>query len=323
MNSLGKNIIKKLKGEFEDYYKKQKIIIKICTENYNCYKGKYQMNFINLIENIKKNKIENSKRINNVNMNDIRDNTDSKKNSHRKFFNTSNYKNKMNSIEITNVFPAKSKNSYEEIKINQFKSPIERLRKHINSDINSVNIVFSPIKKFKSRNVHLNANTINKFNESRTRPYSTLRKTTNNKDLNNSKKTYNFFYNDTNTKFTYLKYMKRDNHFSRQNFRLKKIKSEKRLPLRAESVRNKSINNTSKEKKYFEPILINNLNNNNNDDDFHRKIGNEIKNLKNKFCGSEKRMKYINKKIETHRNYESTIEIPLMIIRNVSLHSPK
>jgi CRP-like cAMP-binding protein len=340
LNSLGKNIMKSLKEEFEDYYKKQKKIIKVSIENYKNYKDKYQMNFINLIENMKRNKMENSKRANNVNMEEIRDNNDSKKNSHnsapykvRKFFNLSNYNNynnnKINSLDSTTSPPVKSKNLYEEIKINYFKSPIETSRKRINLDTNNSNSGLTLEKKSQQRNNNCSANKIihdTKNNENNNiRPYSSLKKTiySTHKGFLYPKKKLNFFNHDTNNNIIFLKQMKKDNHFSSQNFKLKKEKKKIRLPLTGKLIRNKSINNTSKEKNYFQPILINNLNNKNNCDFHGGKFGNSAKRLKNKFCQSEKRLKHFDKKTETNKNLESNLEIPLLIIRNVSFYSPK
>ena len=67
LNSISQTIITNLKNEFNDYYKKQRKILKMSIENYHKYKDKYQLSFINLIENIKKNKI-----INNINGNKVK-----------------------------------------------------------------------------------------------------------------------------------------------------------------------------------------------------------------------------------------------------------
>ena len=228
----------------------------------------------------------------------------------------------MNSIESTNALPIKQKNLYEELKNNQFRSPIETSRKNINSDISNSNTVFNLENNQRSRNFYLSTKKINQNNERKIRPYTSLQKNINYKDFDYSKKKFSPFYRDTKHNYVFLKQMKKDNHFSSQNFRLKKSNRKIRIPLTTKLIRNKSINNTRKENKYFQPILISNFNNNDNSY-FHKKVGKKVKILKNKYSQSVKRMKYYNKKIETHKNFESKIEIPLMIIRNVSLHSPK
>ena len=86
----------------------------------------------------------------------------------------------------------------------------------------------------------------------------------------------------------------------------------------------KSINSLeNKTKKLrFEPIYVKSK----NYAELNNNLGGKIKSLKNKFCQSEKRLKII-KNNENQKNYEtnneSNIEIPLMIIRNVSFYSPK
>lgn len=362
LNSISDNIIANLKEEFEDYYKKQRRIIKISTINYNKYKDKYQMSFINLLENMKKNKMENKKRANNVNINEIRDNNDKKKKTHnstpykvRKFCKVNNFDVKQNNIESSNIISMKSKNIYEDILINQLKSTTNTPRKFINSDINNSNSGTNLDKK--SRNNILNINNSNTiFNNNnidyKIRPYSSLNKNNSNNNnkmrLNFPKKKHDFFYDDNyvNNDILLFREIRRDNHFSNQNFILKKAKSKTRLPLASKNklMRNKSINNLKekiKEKKYFHPIFINNMNNpnnmkNQNNFEFLRKVGNKIKLLKNNYCQSEKKMKDYNtinsnstkdKNNETNKNYESNnetnLEIPLMIIRNVSFYSSK
>ena len=51
LNSIGKQIIPLLKEEFENYYITQKNILKSSLENFNKFKGRYKVNYANLIKN--------------------------------------------------------------------------------------------------------------------------------------------------------------------------------------------------------------------------------------------------------------------------------
>jgi CRP-like cAMP-binding protein len=82
LNSFNETIIYNLKMEFEDYYKNQTIILQNSYENYNKYKDKYQMSFINLLENLKQNKVKNNKQITNVKIDDIKTKSNIYENKH-------------------------------------------------------------------------------------------------------------------------------------------------------------------------------------------------------------------------------------------------
>ena len=118
--------------------------------------------------------------------------------------------------------------------------------------------------------------------------------------------------------------MKKDNHHSSQNFSLKLIRCKSNLALTTQNKlnKNKSIIDeleNKKRKKIFLPMYICDVNNS----EYIKKIGDKTKRLKNQFCQSELKKKSFYRKSETQKNYEPKIEIPLMIIRNISFFSPK
>ena len=332
LNSFTDNIIINLKLEFEAYYKKQKEIIKSFSENYSKYKDRYKMNFINLIENIKKNKLNNNKQINNISIDKIRTNYNMIKKKHYSspyksskycnLVNIYNYKLDTNRIDLSNKILMKYKNLFEEeLLFNDFKSSNETPRNFSKIDTKKVNTGIK-LDNFKSRNnkMDLNINDIyNKNNFKKIRPYSSL-SSKNFYNNNFQKKNFQFFYEETKDNNSHLKRKKRDNHFSRQNFKINK-KRKDLSNIKNKMVKNKSINNIT-EKKYFQPIY---LSNNKNYFELIKKKDN-INSFRNNYVQSErKRKKY--KDNETQKNIEETnesnYEMPLMIIRNVSFYDPK
>lgn len=61
INTFPKLILDNLRNEFFNYYENQKRIFKLWEENYEKYQNKYKIDFNNLIQNIKRNKIRNKK----------------------------------------------------------------------------------------------------------------------------------------------------------------------------------------------------------------------------------------------------------------------
>ena len=332
LNSFTDNIIINLKLEFETYYKKQKEIIKSFSENYNKYKDKYKMNFINLLENIKKNKLNNHKQINNISIDEIRTNYNMIKKKHYSspyrsskycnLVNINSYKLDTNRIDLSNKILMKYKNLFEEeFLFKDFKSSNETPKNFTKIDTKKVNTGIK-LDNSKSRNnkMNLNINDIyNKNNFKKIRPYSSL---SSKKFYNNNfrKKNFQFFYEETKDNNSHLKRKKRDNHFSRQNFKINK-KRKDLSEIKNKMDKNKSINNLA-EKKYFQPIY---LSNNKNYFELIKKKDN-INSFRNNYSQSERKFKKY-KNDETQKNFEQTnesnYEIPLIIIRNVSFYGPK
>ena len=338
LNSFNDIIVDNLKSEFESYYKNQKKIIKISCENYNKYKDKYQMNFINIIENLKKNKVENRKNINKINIEEIR----IIKNDIPKKQYSSPYKvtkfcdlstvngNKIqnNRLDSSNINTIKSKIIYDENRfLNQFKSTNDsHINFNNNLDINNSKFGFNYEKqKIRNNEISINNNIYYKNKDKNIRPYSSLYKNNNVNKYNLHKRNYKYFYEEESPYNVIPKKIKLDNHFSSQNFKINRKKPKTSLSKKRNKLnKTKSINSLeNKTKKLrFEPIYVKSK----NYAELNNNLGGKIKSLKNKFCQSEQRLKII-KNNENQKNYEtnneSNIEIPLMIIRNVSFYSPK
>ena len=350
LDSISSNIVANLKSEFIDYYKTQNRIIKTSSDNYNKYKTKYQMNFINLIENIKKNKLENNIRGNNVKLDELHLEKEKElqskdkiaspyknaKISKLKDFNNKNLQNNTNNnrIESAKLDILKVNNFNEEFpNIKNIKSSsIESHKKNFNSNNTSNPKIETNLQKRFSRNTNLNdninKNITNDFNNKKIRPYSSSLRIKNNFSPNITKNKINFFYKDNKTyNLRIINNMKKTinkNHFSYKNILLKENKQL--FPL---STKNKLNRNNSTidekwifdEKKFFKYIYEKNTN-------MVQKMGKKINFIKNNNSHSDKKnknkKKNESKKIDFNNNLDSNAyEIPLMIIRNLSYYSNK
>ena len=324
LNIFNENIIMNLRIEFEAYYKKQVSIIKNFNENYNRYKEKYQMSFVNLLENLKKNKSKNNKKINNISIDEIRVNYNMiKKKQYSSPYSTTKYchlvninNNKLNThrLESTNNnFQKKKETPF----FKDFRPSNETSKKLINIDINNTNSGIN-LDTYKSRNKKINMNFIKKISDINIRPYSSLNRVKYDKNIHILKKNFDYFNEDNSNNNSKIKSMKRDNHFSNQNFKL--MKKQKNLFIKSKNkmIKNKSINNITN-KKYFQPKLIAT---NKNYLELNRNKGN-INIFKKNYTYYE-RNKTNYKRNEIQKNIEhSNNEIPLMIIRNVSFYGSK
>ena len=75
INTFPKLILDNLRNEFFNYYENQKRIFKLWEENYEKYQNKYKIDFNNLIQNIKRNKIRNKKILSDMNLSELATNT--------------------------------------------------------------------------------------------------------------------------------------------------------------------------------------------------------------------------------------------------------
>lgn len=335
LNSFNKTIVANLKNEFSSYYKKQKEILKVSTNNYNRYKDKYEMNYINLLENLRRNKVKNRRNMNKINMDEIRINYNmiepkqySSPYKDIKYFKLTNINNLLqkNNIESSNTNLIKAKNINNELPYFKYiKSSIETQKnlKNIDTTNNSNSLINLENSKCRNNLIPLNRMNSNK-NSDMKRPFSSLNKENKKpKKLNLPKKKYNFF-NDEEDNHHFIKRKQRDNHFSSQNFRVPK---KTKLPLfkKKKNIKskNKSTNNL-REKQFFKPIFISCK----DIMDISKKLENKKKVLKNNYsqCDIEETLKSkISEKYieQENENSCSNYEIPLMVIRNVSSYSPK
>ena len=352
LNSISQTIITNLKNEFSDYYRTQRKILKMSIENYHKYKDKFQMNFLNLIENIRQNKIKNNINGNNVNVSEL--NIDQYAKSKDKFstpckiskvFNLNRFNNKnINMNNDNRILSAKNdigktKNLNEEYSnIKNYKSQNESPKNIINynSDKSKSNsYIRSQKDKSQSSNYiknkdvkdNIKLKAYNSFNR-KIRPYSSLYKFKNKKIdknkysflLNNDK--FSLFFNETKTdNIISLRKINNNNNYNSNNAYPKKniikLKARKNI-----------LNN------YLFPLSskhslkrTNSLNKGNGkiNKHFPHKDKSSIEKSKKSFSKSKKKI-HIFEKYGQLRNYNSNnnadYQIPLMVIRNVSFYNP-
>ena len=353
LNSISQTIITNLKNEFSDYYKKQRKILKMSIENYHKYKDKYQLSFINLIENIKKNKIINNINGNKVKVSELNIDQDIKSKDKistpckiSKIFNLDRFNNNAMNINNDNrILSArndlgKTKNLNEVFpNIKNYNSQNESPKNLINynSDKSSSYI---KLKKDKSQNSNNKKNNdirddiklnINNSNIRKIRSFSSLFKLKNN-NLDKTKDKFSFllyndklsfFFNENRTD-NLISFRKFDNNYNSNNSNnafpknnIIKLKSNKNV-----------INN------YLLPLSSrNSLRRNSSVNKGNDKVDNQLPN-KDKIS-SEKSEKFIKSKKKLHifeklgqqSYYNSSnnvdFQMPLMIIRNVSFYNPK
>ena len=352
LNSISQTIITNLKNEFSDYYRTQRKILKMSIENYHKYKDKFQMNFLNLIENIRQNKIKNNINGNNVNVSELNIAQDAKSKDKfstpckiSKVFNLNRFNNKIINMNNDNrILSAKNdigktKNLNEEYSnIKNYKSQNESPKNIINynSDKSKSNsYIRSQKDKSQSSNYiknkdvkdNIKLKAYNSFNR-KIRPYSSLYKFKNKKIdknkysflLNNDK--FSLFFNETKTdNIISLRKINNNNNYNSNNAYPKKniikLKARKNI-----------LNN------YLFPLSskhslkrTNSLNKGNGkiNKHFPHKDKCSIEKSKKSFSKSKKKL-HIFEKYGQLRNYNSNNnaddQIPLMVIRNVSFYNP-
>ena len=352
LNSISQTIITNLKNEFSDYYRTQRKILKMSIENYHKYKDKFQMNFLNLIENIRQNKIKNNINGNNVNVSELNIAQDAKSKDKfstpckiSKVFNLNRFNNKIINMNNDNrILSAKNdigktKNLNEEYSnIKNYKSQNESPKNIINynSDKSKSNsYIRSQKDKSQSSNYiknkdvkdNIKLKAYNSFNR-KIRPYSSLYKFKNKKIdknkysflLNNDK--FSLFFNETKTdNIISLRKINNNNNYNSNNAYPKKniikLKARKNI-----------LNN------YLFPLSskhslkrTNSLNKGNGkiNKHFPHKDKSSIEKSKKSFSKSKKKL-HIFEKYGQLRNYNSNnnadYQIPLMVIRNVSFYNP-
>ena len=352
LNSISSNIISNLKKEFIDYYKTQKKIIKISTENYFKYKNKYQMNFLNLIKNMKKNKLENNKRGNNIKLDELQLNKESNVKDKvsspckiAKIFNLTNYNNKNmlnnnnninnNIIESIRIEASKLRSNFnrEFPIIRPLKLTNESTKKFVSFDSNNLTNSFSGKKLQRNISQNKTLNNINTYNknidirEKKIRSYSSLHRDTYNKFRpKTSKNKIKFFYNGNRTDnirlLNNIKKNKNKKYIFTKNIILKENK--KIFPLSSRNRLNKNNSITDVKWIFDEKKLFKYINEKNKDNScFSQKMLKKIEVSKKNHSHSVKKIKDY-KKEKHKKNYyiNCNYEVPLMIIRNVSF-SPR
>ena len=353
LNSISQTIITNLKNEFSDYYRTQRKILKLSIENYHKYKDKFQMSFLNLIENIRQNKIKNNINGNNVNVSELNIAQDSKIKDKfstpckiSKVFNLNKFSNKIININNDNrILSAKNEVGKTKIlneefpSLKNYKSQNESPKNIINSNYNTdkSNSYIKSQKDKSQSSIHKKNKNIkeniklksNNFNNRKIRPYSSLHKSKNKKMdkdkysflLNNDK--FSLFFNETKTD-NLISLRKKDKNYNSNNSNkpypkknIIKLKARKNLInnyLFPLSSKH-SLKRTNSLKKGNEKIKKN----------FPLKDKSSLEKSKKSFSKSKNKI-HIFEKYGQLNNYSCSnnadYQIPLMIIRNVSFYNP-
>ena len=353
LNSISQTIITNLKNEFNDYYQKQRKILKISIENYQKYKDKYQLSFINLIENIKKNKIINNINGNNVNVSELNIDQDIKSKDKistpckiSKVFNLDKLSNNIikinndNRIISTRNDLGKTKNLNEVFpNIKNFKSQNESPKNIINNNSDKFNS-YIKVQKDKSQNSNNKKNkdikddiklNINNSKVRKIRSFSSLFKL-NNKNLDKTKDKFSFllyndklsfFFNENRTD-NLISFRKFDNNYNSNN-------SNNAFP-KNNVIKLKS--NKNEINHYLLPFSSRNLlRRNSSVNKGNDKVDNQLPNKdkipfekSEKFIKSKKNLHIFEKQgQQSYYNSSNNVDfqMPLMIIRNVSFYNPK
>ena len=353
LNSISQTIITNLKNEFNDYYQKQRKILKIFIENYQKYKDKYQLSFINLIENIKKNKIINNINGNNVNVSELNIDQDIKSKDKistpckiSKVFNLDKLSNNIIKINNDNRIISvrndlgKTKNLNEVFpNIKNFKSQNESPKNIINNNSDKFNS-YIKVQKDKSQNSNNKKNkdikddiklNINNSKVRKIRSFSSLFKL-NNKNLDKTKDKFSFllyndklsfFFNENRTD-NLISFRKFDNNYNSNN-------SNNAFP-KNNVIKLKSNKNVINH--YLLPFSSRNLlRRNSSVNKGNDKVDNQLPNKdkipfekSEKFIKSKKNLHIFEKQgQQSYYNSSNNVDfqMPLMIIRNVSFYNPK
>ena len=302
-----RSILESLRDEFMKYYQNQKNIMKLWDENHKKYLNKYKLNFFNLIQNIQTNKIINNKILSGMNIGEI---VKTNKNPRKKIlcsspsniktnfntsnFNSSNYINKSETIRI--MLPQTSKNNKDKSSNNNSKNVyiFDKLTK-IPSFGTTTRIDNN--KKSQDKNLILR-NKTQKLKSLRQRYKLKLKQ----------KHNYSYFMEDMEEILPAYKKINMDNHFSCQNFKLKKRKISsafQKNKIKFNSENNKKVDLKLK-KRYITK----------------EKFENALKLLYDDFSKTNKKFKKKNNNniFEENKNQKENvnIDVPLIIIRNYS-----
>ena len=293
------DILDNLKNEFWKYYENQKNLLKSWEENYKKYRNKYRMNFLNLIKNIKDNKINNSKILSEMSLGEIASNNENKRKKQRY---ASPKKLKINfNISILN-------NNYykpESIKVMSPKTSKSR-KKIVYNDIKNI-YIFNQISKSPSNKMTIKLDIKEKIKKQQVERLKSLREKY--KLKLKQKHNYSYFMETMDEMIPAYKKINMDNHFSNQNFKLKRKKVNSAMS------RNKFKVNIKKKKQTINLNIKNNYITN-------EKFEKAMKILSDNFPKTEKKSKleYITNIIGNNKNPSEDINYykPLMVIRNYS-----
>ena len=296
-------VLENLRDEFLKYYENQQRMLEEWEKNYIKYRNKYKMNFFNLLQNIKKNKIKNNNLLSPRSLDEmILDNQN--KNKKFRYASPTKIKINFNSSTFNNNF-----NKSESIKIQSPKTCINNKKKILENDIKKVN-VFEKLSKSPSniRGIKLDIR-----EEIKQKQKERIKSFRNKYKLKlRQKHSYSYFMEDMDEALPAYKKINLDNHFSIQNFKVKRNRinsafiQNKLKRANNFKTRNKQTNINFK-KNYID----------------NEKFGKAMKILFDDYYKKEKRKKqqntnYINDN-EKNQNEDNNFDKPIIIIRNYSI----
>ena len=308
VNIFNSKILEDLRNEFSNYYQNQIKILELWEENYNKYLNKYRLNFNNLIQNIKRNKIKNNKILSEINLGEIVARNKFKKK--KKYSSPSKINTNFNS---SNFNISKNYNKPETMRIMSPKT--SNNNKSLFNDIKNV-YIFDKIAKSPSHKMTIKLDLDKKSKDkSQTLKSQTQR-------LNYMKQKYKLKLKQSHNYSYFMEAMEEilpaykkinyDNHFSSQNFKIKKRKINSAL-----SKKQCKVNNKKKEKQ---PINLVSKKNFINEEKFEKAM--KLL-LYDKYLNKEKKLKKknINNILKNYKNSSDDIngDAPLIIIRNYSI----
>ena len=295
-------VLENLRNEFLKYYENQQNLLEVWEKNYTKYKNKYKMNFFNIMQNIKKNKEKNNNLLIGMSLNEMASNSKNKNKKYR-YASPTKIKINFNSSTFNNNI-----NKSQSIKLKTPNSSINNRKKILENDSKKV-YIFEQLSKSPGSNkgVKLDIREQLKLKE-KERIHSFREKY---KLKLKQKHSYSYFMEEMDEALPTYKKINLDNHFSLQNFNLKR----KRINSTFIQKKLKRLNNI---KNKNQPINLNLKKHYINEE----KFGKAMKLLFDDFYKKERRKKQqnINNLIDDEKiqNVDDNIGKPIIIIRNYS-----
>lgn len=305
IKAFNNKIINQFKKEFNKYYQNQKYMIELWEENYKNYKNKYKLNFFNLLQNYKTNKINNSRIMNKIKLSEISGDMNKIKEENYSSLRKINYKFRPSKISL-------KLNRSESMK---FFKPKLNIKPNMIQDIKNA-YIFDKISNSQNHDISNKINK-NKNNGNKNLKFFAQRinsaKTKYRLKFKKNKKNYSYFAEEEEKNIIpAYKKINLDNHFSFQNFKLKKK--------RINSAIYKYKTNINDNKRAKDKININF----NKKYISYEKFEKTMKILTDNLFKSEKKEKEkkqnISNIIENEKSHNmNNNNMPIMIIRNYSM----
>lgn len=219
VSTFNNDILDNLRNEFWIYYENQRRILFLWEENYKRYISKYRMNFVNLIQNIERNKLENSKILSEMSLDEIASNNRNKIKKKR-YASPKKMKINFNPPSINSINNNCNYKS-ESVKIMTPKTSKSNKNNKIVNDIKNV-YIFNQISKSPSNKMTIKLDIKDKIKNIQSQRFKSFREKY--KLKLRQKHNYSYFMEDMDEVLPAYKKINMDNHFSSQNFKLKRKK---------------------------------------------------------------------------------------------------